>query len=119
MQFLKSFLTCFLLAALLQYFLPWWTIALAALVAGYLFKQSGIQTFLASFSAVLLLWAGYAAWLDYQNAHILSERLSQLILKSENGYLMIALTGFCGALVGGTASLTGLYARRLLSPSQS
>jgi hypothetical protein len=118
MQFLKSFLTSLLLSAIFQSYLPWWSAALAAMISGYLFAQSKLQTFLASFSALLLLWAGYAAWLDYRNGHILSERLSQLILKSENGFLMIALTGICGAVVGGAASLTGLYARRLLQPSK-
>ncbi len=106
-----------LIGGLTQLFLPWWSIAIIAAIVGFLFKfdNSG-WSFLAGFLAVLLLWSGYAAYLDMGNAHILSERMGNLFGNISSGSVIL-LTGLIGGLVGGFFAMTGTLGQKMISHS--
>jgi CRISPR/Cas system-associated protein Cas5 (RAMP superfamily) len=46
------------------------------------------------------------------NEHLLAHKVSVLILKMDNPYLLIFATALIGALVAGFAALTGAYLRK-------
>ena len=46
------------------------------------------------------------------NEHILAHKVSLLILKMDNPYLLILATAVIGALVAGFAALSGSYLRK-------
>ena len=99
----------------LQILLPWWTIALLAAVVGFLIKfDNSVWSFIAGFLAVLLLWSGYAAYLDMGNAHILSQKMGNLFGNISSGGV-IALTGIIGGVVGGFFAMTGTLGRKLIA----
>ena len=103
MNFLKQTIAIFFGVALIQCFLPWWTLAIVALAAGYLLKSK--YNFLAGFIAVALLWAGYAYFIDANGAAPLADRVASILYI--NKPLLFLATAFLGGLVGGFASLTG------------
>jgi hypothetical protein len=67
---------------------------------------------LAGFLGVFLLWGILASWIDSKNNHILSQKIAQIFPLGGSYVLLILLTAFVGALVGGFAGLTGSYIRK-------
>ncbi|MEY3433136.1 MAG: hypothetical protein RL131_1072 [Bacteroidota bacterium] len=107
MKFSSAILVTGLLAYALGLFLPWWTISIAGLLSGYFIHQNRFLSFLAGFLAIALLWGGMAYWMSTANEHILSRKMSMLILKKDSALLMVVLTSLVGGLVSGISSLTG------------
>ncbi|MGQ0739587.1 MAG: hypothetical protein ACT4OJ_11040, partial [Bacteroidota bacterium] len=70
-----KFLTATILTALLSFisglFLPWWGIAIAALLVAAIIHQKAGKAFLAGLLGVFLLWAGLAWWIDTKNNGVL------------------------------------------------
>jgi hypothetical protein len=93
-------------------YLDWWAIAIAAFVVAALIPQKPGKAFLTGFLALFLLWGGLSFWISNSNEHLLAHKVSMLILKMDNPYLLILATAVIGALVGGFAALTGAYLRR-------
>ncbi len=58
MKFLVQILLTITLCAVLQYFLPWWTLAIGTFVVAFLFDQKGFPSFAAGFIGVGILWLG-------------------------------------------------------------
>jgi hypothetical protein len=107
MKFLISVLLMALLSFTSCLFFPWWSIApVSFLVAGFIPMKKGIA-FLAGFSSLFLLWFGLTFYISVKNSHILAQKMSVLILKSDNPITLVLLTAFIGGLIGGFASLTG------------
>ncbi len=102
LQTLATMIGCFIV----QYFLPWWTMAVIALVIGYAFHNSGVQSFAAGFIGAALLWLGMAYYMDYATQSILTEKVNKLF--PANIFMMMAVIG---GLVGGFAALTGTLMR--------
>ena len=113
-KFFISTILIIIIGFLSQLFFPWWTIAIIATLIGFLFKfDNSLWSFLAGFLGVLLLWSGYAAYLDIENAHILSERMGNLFGNiSSSG--VIYLTGLIGGLVGGFFAMTGALGHKMI-----
>ena len=109
MKFLISTILTALLAFVLGLYLPWWSIAIAAFIAGILVRQRPLASFLAGFIGVLLLWAALATWIDYSNGHILASRVSQLFGLSPVSGMIILISAVIGGLIGGMAALTGSF----------
>ena len=109
MKLISAIITVILLSAILENYLPWWVIAPVAFVVSYLFKLKWHQAFLAGFLGLFILWAGMAFFIDRSNEHILSAKVSVLILKSSKPFVLIAITGIIGGLVAGFAGLTGSF----------
>ena len=102
LQMLATVIGCFIV----QYFLPWWTMALMALIVGYIFHNSGTASFVAGFFGAGLLWLGMAYYMDATTQSILTEKVSKFF--PLNVFIMMAVIG---GLVGGFAALTGTLIR--------
>ena len=102
MNFLKQLGFTFAAGLLLQYFLPWWTLAIGAFASGYFLENSGFKSFMAGFLGIALLWLTVAFWLDIQNASLLSDKVN--VILPINVFLLTALVG---GLTGGFAAWTG------------
>lgn len=93
-------------------FLPWWSIAIAAFIVAALIPQKPFKSFITAFIALFLLWGGLSFWMSNNNDHVLAHKVSQLILKMDNPYLLVLATALIGALVAGFAALAGSYLRK-------
>jgi hypothetical protein len=102
LQTLATIAGCFLI----QYFLPWWTMALVALVVGYIFHNRGTVSFTAGFLGAGLLWLAMAYYMDFATHSILTEKVSKLFPLN-----VFVMTAVIGGLVGGFAALTGTLLR--------
>lgn len=104
-----------LLTALLAYvsglFLPWWGIAIAALIVALIVRQAAGRAFLSGLLGVFLLWSGLALWIDTQNGSILSQRIAHILPLGGSNVLLIIVTGLVGGLVAGFAAMCGSYLR--------
>lgn len=113
MKFIASLILTALLSFVACLFFPWWTIALAAFIVAALIPQSAAKSFLAGFIALLFLWGGLSFWISNNNEHLLAHKVSILLLKKDNPWILIIATAFIGGLVGGFAALTGSFLRKL------
>lgn len=113
---MKNFLLATVLtaaaAALLQYFLPWWSVAIAAAVVGFLYNEGKFAAFTSGFIGIFVLWTVHAFSISLANHHILAEKIAQLFPLGGHGSLVILITGIVGGLVGGLAALSGNLYRR-------
>ena len=109
MKFLIQFVAILFAAHLLALFMPWYSIALAAFVMGYILKSD--TNFLAGFSAIATLWV-FNAWLiDVASSSDLAERVAKLLmLKYE--FMLFIVMALIGGLVGGLSALTGSLLRK-------
>lgn len=112
MKFIISLVLTALLSFAACLYLPWWSIAIAAFIVAALIPQKPFKAFIAAFLALLLLWGGLSFWISNNNDHILAHKVSLLILKMDNPYLLILATALIGALVAGFAALSGSYLRK-------
>ena len=112
MKFIISLILTALLSFAACLYLPWWSIAIAAFIVAVLIPQKPGKAFITAFLALLFLWCGLSFWISNGNDHILAHKISLLILKMDNPYLLIFATGLVGALVAGFAALTGSYLRK-------
>ena len=106
-----KFITSLILTALLSFaaclFLPWWSIAIAAFIVAVLIPQQAGKAFLTGFLALFILWGGLSFWISNSNEHLLAHKVSMLILKMDNPYVLMLATALIGALVAGFAALSG------------
>ncbi len=113
MRFILVSLLITLVSFVAGLFLPWWSIAIVAFVIALLIPQSLLHGFLAGFTGIFILWAVLALWIDVKNEHILSQKIAQLFSLGGSSILMILVTAFTGALVGGFAAMSGSSLRRV------
>ena len=102
MKFIYQIIITALIAFVLQSFLPWWTMAIAAAGIGYYFNTKGLISFAAGFLGVGLLWLGMALFIDVTTHSILTEKINRILPLNS-----VVLTALIGGIVGGFASLTG------------
>lgn len=116
-----KFLIAFILTALLSYaagfYLPWWSIAITAFAVAALIPQQPLRAFLTGFLALFVLWIVLALFIDMNNDHLLSMKISELLFKSHSHALIMSVTGLVAGLVGGFAALAGAYLRKNKSVS--
>jgi hypothetical protein len=118
MKFLLAVISTALLAYAGGIFLPWWSVAIAGFISGIWLLQKPGMSFLSSFTAVFLLWGGFALFRSQMNDDILATRFALLILKSDNPLMLVLLTGMIGGLVSGLGSLSGSLGRTLVAGTQ-
>lgn len=110
-----KFIVAFILTALLSYaagfYLPWWSIAITSFAVAAIIPQKPLRAFLTGFSALFVLWIVLALYIDFNNEHILSMKISELLFKSHSHALIMSVTGLVAGLVGGFAALAGAYLR--------
>ncbi len=108
MKFLLQTIATAVAAYMLEFFLPWYSLAIAAFIFGFVFKSK--ISFLAGFLAIAGLWALKIWLLTGASSSDLPARIAQLFTLPKNEYLFLASI-FIGGLVGGFAALSGAILR--------
>ena len=108
----KNFIATLFFAALFSMALPWWSIMLAALLAGFFFPVKKVAVFFVPFLAVFLFWGVYCLVLGSINDFILAKKVAVLFPLNGNPYLLIVLTGSIG---GSAAGVSGWLGKELQS----
>jgi len=116
LKYILAILSTALLGFITGLYLPWWGIAIAALVVSASIPQRPGFSFVSGFLGIFLLWELLAWWIDFKNDSILSQKVAALFNLGHSAVLMIFVTSLVGALVGGLSALTGSYFRRILFP---
>jgi hypothetical protein len=111
--FINTILTALFAFALGMYF-PWWSIAIAAFIVYALIPVKPGWAFVSAFLAIFLLWGGMAWVISANNEHILSHRISQVILKKDDPVMLAVSAALIGGLVGGFAGLSGRLFRMII-----
>jgi hypothetical protein len=104
-----------ILTALLAFtaglWLDWWSIAIASFLIALLIHQRPPKAFFSGFLGLFLLWGCLAWWIDMKNNQVLSRKIAEILPLGGSSFLLILVTAFIGALVGGLAALSGSYLR--------
>ena len=111
MKFLISLILTALLSFAACLYLPWWSVAIAAFVVAVVIPQHPGKSFLAGFLSLFFLWGALAYWISAKNENLLAHKVSMVILKMDNPFVLILATGLIGALVAGLAALSGSFLR--------
>ncbi len=101
-----------ILAIVLQQFLPWWSVALAGFIYGFIIQQSTRKAFINGFFGIFMFWGSVAGYVYYVNNGLLANLLADFMYVP-SGILMVLLTGITGGITGGLASLSGKYLREI------
>jgi hypothetical protein len=112
MKFFVSLLLTALLSFAACLYLPWWSIAIAAFIVAALIPQSAVKSFLTGFTALFLLWGALSFWISNNNEHLLAHKVSMVLLKMDNPWILIFATAIIGALVAGFGALSGSFLRK-------
>lgn len=113
MKFIISLLLMILLSFAACFYLPWWSIALTSFVVAFLIPQRPGRSFLTGFLALFLFWGLLSFYISSNNQHLLAHKISVVILKTDNPYLLILATALLGALVSGFGALSGALLRQI------
>lgn len=100
------------IAYLLQWYLPWWSVVIAGFLVSLILSSNGLTSFISGFLGVGIYWFILAYMVDSTTNSILTERVSAIFFLP-NSFLMILLTAAIGGLVGGLGALTGGQLREL------
>lgn len=101
------------LAAVLQFFLPWWSLVIPCFAISFLFGRSGLSSFISGFLAIALLWICTALVIQFQTGSGLPQQISMLF-PGKSIFILYFLTGLTGGLTGAMSSLSGYLVRRIL-----
>jgi hypothetical protein len=112
MKFVLSVILIAMLSFAACLYLPWWSTAIAAFLVTVLIRQRPLLAALSGFVAILISWTFLAYSISASNGHILAHRVSQLILKTDNPFLLALVSGIIGGLVAGAGALTGSFVQR-------
>jgi hypothetical protein len=104
MKFFIQIIIIIILAGLMELFLPWWSIALAAFIGGAIFPSR--LNFLAGFLAISILWLGMAIIIDSSAAAPLVERVAAIFMGISKTLLLL-VTSLIGGIVGGFGAMAG------------
>ena len=108
-----NFLTTLFLAMLFSLIMPWWSVMLAAFLAGLIFSVKGVWVFLVPFSAIFFYWMVYAFLLSNDNDFILAKKIAVLLPLGGNAYALILVTAFIGGVASGVAGILGKQSKLL------
>ncbi|MBK9329686.1 MAG: hypothetical protein IPM95_10330 [Sphingobacteriales bacterium] len=110
-MFLVKVFSILLLSFLLTLFMPWYTPFIICFMVGLILSNKAGNNFLAGLLAVGIFWLAYALVLDIRNEHILSSKIALLFsqsLKTDiTGGVLLMITTFLGALLGGLSCMAG------------
>ena len=109
MKFIISLLLMAALSFTACLYTEWWSIAIVCFVVAALIRQRPGIAFITGFLALFLLWGGLSFLISNNNEHLLAHKVSILLFKTDNPYLLIIITGFIGAIVGAFAAFTGSF----------
>lgn len=112
MKFIVSILLIALLSFAACLYFPWWSIAVVAFLVCAVIPQSAAMSFLTGFLALFILWGTLSFWISSSNEHVLAHKVSLVILKMDNPYLLMLATAFIGGIVAGLAAATASFIRK-------
>ncbi len=113
MKLIVSIILIMLLSFTACIYFPWWSIAIVAFIVTAIIPQSALMSFISGFIALFILWGAVSLWISSKNGHILAHKVSLVILKADNPYLLMLVSALIGALVAGFAALAGSHLRKL------
>lgn len=105
-----NFILIFIVTAILQFFTPWWSIALIPFLIAAWRPTTALKSFAAGFLAIALLWFLYGLYLHINTQGVISNKIAE-IFSLPNGMLLLIVTTLVGGLVGGLAGLSGHFIR--------
>jgi len=111
MKFLVAILLTALLAFISGLYLPWWGIAIAALLVAVIIHQKSGKAFFSGYLGVFILWGALAFWMNLNNQGVLSSRIAKVLPLNGNQVYLILVTALVGGLVAGFAAMSGSYLR--------
>jgi hypothetical protein len=104
MRFPVQILVIIALGYLLELFLPWWSVAIAAFAGGLILSTR--SNFIAGFTGIGILWVGKALITDLSSDSDLAERVARIFMVHNTALLLLITFALCG-LVGGFAAMSG------------
>jgi hypothetical protein len=110
----KLFLSIGLSTLLLQFFLPWWVIAVIAFAMTIFFRTGKLISFCVSFLAVFLCWTLRAYWVN-SVGDVSVAALTGNILGGIAPSSAIFLTGLVGGLTAGLSAVSGSMFREVIT----
>lgn len=112
MRVLINYLIILVATALLQFFMPWWIIALVPfLVCLWRSKHAG-AAYGVSLAAVSTVWLAYATLVHNSTQGSMSNRIAELFSLPSGTALVFSVTLLSG-LVAGFSGLAGYYVQQL------
>lgn len=96
-------------------FLPWWSAIIPCLIFGAWLLYNPTQAFIYGFAGAGLAWGLQALYIHTASGGILTSRIS-VMLGVGSSVLVLGITFLIGALIGGFATLTGYYFRKVFEP---
>ena len=109
MNFFFKVIIILIAGFILEMFLPWWSIAIAAFVGSAVIRSKA--SFIAGFIAIALLWSMKAMLIDFSSSSDLPERVATIFPLQRKTWLFV-FTAVLGGIVGGFAALTGALLQR-------
>ncbi|MFT3705047.1 MAG: hypothetical protein QM802_21955 [Agriterribacter sp.] len=119
MKFISSILLMALVSFAACLYLPWWSIAVVAFVVSIAIQLKPYLAFIAAFVALFIFWGALAMYMSSSNNHLLAHKISQLVLKKDDPFMLIALTALIGGLVAGLSALSGSLLRSILDKTKA
>ncbi|MCB9186571.1 MAG: hypothetical protein H6601_07470 [Flavobacteriales bacterium] len=113
MNLILRILVIAVLATLGQLFLPWWTIAIVALLVEALVGKADSTAFYSGFYGIAIPWIALAAYIDMKSGSILTVRILEMFKLPPYGFVMVIVTGLLGGLIGGLSSMLGGWIRQI------
>ncbi len=112
--FIKTLLIAILTSVAIP-FLPWYTAAAIACLIGALFDDRLEFSFLSGFVGVGVSWALFILIINQLNHGVLAEKMAAVFAGSLGNWLnttmLICISIFIGALIGGLGAITGSLIR--------
>ena len=109
MKFTVSVLLTSLLIFAAGLYLPWWSLAIAALLVSICIPLRPLFAFLAGFLGLVICWSVIALVRDGANSGILSEKVAGIFPIGGSSFLLILISCVLGGLVSGFAAVSGSY----------
>ena len=114
-----KFFTAFILTILTGYAaylfsdnIPWWAFAITAFIVGIAVPQKAWLSWLTGFMGMLVCWGILAFSASSGNQHLLAGKMANILPLGGSVSLIIFITAFVAAVIGGFAALTGTYLRK-------
>jgi hypothetical protein len=94
---------------------PWWWPSLAGFVLGFILPKRTSGAFFTGFFGTALAWVTAAAYLDWQNHHLLTGRIA-ILFHLPSATAVLAATALLGGIFGGLGAWAGFAWGRYLKP---
>ncbi|SHE76064.1 hypothetical protein SAMN05443144_103117 [Fodinibius roseus] len=99
-------------AWMLSFILPWWSLAIPALLLGMWMGKTGWNSFGYGFLGIGGLWLLQTAYIHFANDGILTMRIAELF-SLPYPFLVITGTVVAGGMAGGLSTLTGYFFKKV------